>query len=247
MTRSTRLAAGLTLAALLAASAGSAVAADIAPLVAPSPTPVFNWAGGYVGLSGGYGWGDSTASTGAAFNIGNNGGTLGGQIGANFLFNNNFLLGVEGDLNWANISGSASVFHGGAKLEDIFSQIQAGEVATLNLIIKADVTGSLEAVTASLKKLEAHDGGGAKQDAGSQCGPVRQAAGFGRGGGGGGGGRGGFGAPASPYSDFYGAAGGESGYMASNPNWRAGDSCFTDDGYGRMRPCSAGYKAKQAK
>jgi len=54
----------------------------------------------------------------------------------------------------ANISGSASVFHGGAKLEDIFSQIQAGEVATLNLIIKADVTGSLEAVTASLKKLE---------------------------------------------------------------------------------------------
>lgn len=32
------------------------------------------------------------------------------------------------------------------------------------------------------------------------------------------------------------------GYMASNPNWRAGDSCFTDDGYGRYRPCSAGYK-----
>ena len=54
----------------------------------------------------------------------------------------------------ANISGSASAVHGGAKLEDIFSQIQAGEVATLNLIIKADVTGSLEAVTASLKRLE---------------------------------------------------------------------------------------------
>ncbi|MEO6628102.1 MAG: EF-Tu/IF-2/RF-3 family GTPase, partial [Aquihabitans sp.] len=54
----------------------------------------------------------------------------------------------------ANISGSASAVHGGAKLEDIFSQIQAGEVATLNLVIKADVTGSLEAVTSSLKKLE---------------------------------------------------------------------------------------------
>ena len=37
------------------------------------------------------------------------------------------------------------------------------------------------------------------------------------------------------------------GYKASNPNWRAGDSCFTDDGYGRYRPCSAGYKAKHAK
>jgi translation initiation factor IF-2 len=54
----------------------------------------------------------------------------------------------------ASISGSASVVHGGAKLEDIFSQIQAGEVATLNLIVKADVTGSLEAVVGSLKKLE---------------------------------------------------------------------------------------------
>ena len=37
------------------------------------------------------------------------------------------------------------------------------------------------------------------------------------------------------------------GYKTANPNWRAGDSCFTDDGYGRFRPCSAGYKAKYAK
>ena len=42
----------------------------------------------------------------------------------------------------------------GVKLEDIFSQIQAGEVATLNLLLKADVHGSLEAVTESLRKLE---------------------------------------------------------------------------------------------
>ncbi len=45
----------------------------------------------------------------------------------------------------------------GVKLEDIFSQIQAGEVARLNLIIKADVHGSLEAVTESLRKLERDD------------------------------------------------------------------------------------------
>ena len=42
----------------------------------------------------------------------------------------------------------------GVRLEDIFSQIQAGEVATLNLIIKADMHGSLEALTESLRKLE---------------------------------------------------------------------------------------------
>ncbi len=42
----------------------------------------------------------------------------------------------------------------GAKLEDIFEQIKRGEVATLNVIVKADVQGSLEAVTESLRKLE---------------------------------------------------------------------------------------------
>ncbi|HEV8410917.1 MAG TPA: glycosyl hydrolase, partial [Gemmatimonadaceae bacterium] len=55
---------------------------------------------------------------------------------------------------------------------------------------------------------------GSKQDAGPNCGPVRVAGG-GRGGGGGGGGRGGAAAPV--YSEFYGVAGGESGYIASNP------------------------------
>jgi translation initiation factor IF-2 len=48
----------------------------------------------------------------------------------------------------------ASVMSSGAKLEDIFAQIQAGEQASLNLVVKADVQGSLEAVTESLRKLE---------------------------------------------------------------------------------------------
>jgi translation initiation factor IF-2 len=52
-----------------------------------------------------------------------------------------------------NQRGDARVQRG-VKLEDIFTQIQAGEVATLNLVIKADVHGSLEAVTESLRKLE---------------------------------------------------------------------------------------------
>ena len=42
----------------------------------------------------------------------------------------------------------------GTKLEDIFAQIQSGEKAAVNLILKADVQGSLEAVTDSLRRLE---------------------------------------------------------------------------------------------
>jgi len=53
-----------------------------------------------------------------------------------------------------NIAADASAIKAGVKLEDIFEQIQKGEAATLNVILKADVTGSLEAVSESLRKLE---------------------------------------------------------------------------------------------
>ena len=39
------------------------------------------------------------------------------------------------------------------KLENMFEQMSEGEVQTLNLIVKADVQGSIEALTDSLEKL----------------------------------------------------------------------------------------------
>jgi translation initiation factor IF-2 len=57
----------------------------------------------------------------------------------------------------ASLGREAAVTGGGGRLEDIFEQIQQGEVATLNLVLKADVTGSLEALTEALRKLERDD------------------------------------------------------------------------------------------
>ena len=54
----------------------------------------------------------------------------------------------------ANMGRDSHALSGGARLEDIFDQIQRGEAATLNLIVKADAHGSLEAVTDGLRRLE---------------------------------------------------------------------------------------------
>ena len=53
------------------------------------------------------------------------------------------------------ISSANNAFAGTKKvsLDDLFSQIQAGEMKTLNIIVKADVQGSAEAVKASLEKI----------------------------------------------------------------------------------------------
>ena len=53
------------------------------------------------------------------------------------------------------VSQSSNAMPGTKKvsLEDLFSQIQAGEMKTLNLIVKADVQGSAEAVKSSLEKI----------------------------------------------------------------------------------------------
>jgi outer membrane immunogenic protein len=89
---------------------GAAAAADLpaapAPYYkAPVYAPAYNWSGFYLGINGGGGWGRSTWTTTGSFDT--SGGLVGGTIGYNYQMNQ-VVLGVEGDIDWANINGSTS-------------------------------------------------------------------------------------------------------------------------------------------
>lgn len=86
---------------------------EIAPVVVSH-----DWSGGYIGLFAGYGWGETVhadqiplpeASTGP---LAIDGWQVGLTAGANMQMDA-FVLGIEGDVAWANISGS----HGPAVFE----------------------------------------------------------------------------------------------------------------------------------
>jgi outer membrane immunogenic protein len=99
-----------------------ALAADLPPPAAPrapavyvpAVVPVYNWAGIYIGVNGGYGFGSSTwtdpnnlsgTTTSGSFNT--NGGLVGGTLGVNFQ-TGGLVLGVEGDIDWQSLKGSSS-------------------------------------------------------------------------------------------------------------------------------------------
>src|SRR5262250_3886401 len=78
---------------------GTAVAADLPPsppprapaAYVPAVPPVYNWAGVYVGINGGWGWGNAkyTANLVGGFpgttgSLHDNGGVVGGTLGVNF-------------------------------------------------------------------------------------------------------------------------------------------------------------------
>jgi outer membrane immunogenic protein len=110
---------------LLASSAlvfaGSAFAADLpvrmatkAPVVAAVP---YSWSGCYVGAHAGSGWGtadfydpfgDFTAAAGDTLRTRTQGALAGGQAGCNYQVASNWVVGIEGDISWANIKGDAT-------------------------------------------------------------------------------------------------------------------------------------------
>jgi len=93
---------------------GAANAADIArrqqamPVKAPVYMP-YNWTGLYVGINGGGGWGQSNWSgpVGSTGDFDISGAVVGGTVGYNWQMNQ-FVFGLEGDVDWSNIRGSSN-------------------------------------------------------------------------------------------------------------------------------------------
>jgi len=81
--------------------------------VAKAPPPMaqlFDWSGFYAGVSGGYGWGDSSHSEAGGLANGNHsadGWLFGGTVGYNWQAGQT-VLGVEGDWSWANLDGTGA-------------------------------------------------------------------------------------------------------------------------------------------
>jgi len=116
----------------LALTAGSALAADLPSRKGPPPAyvppPSFSWNGLYGGINIGYGFGNGDSVTGSqlwrtgtvagvvvggpSWNLPNDlsGVTGGGQIGYNYQITPLFVVGVEADIQAADIRSSASGF-----------------------------------------------------------------------------------------------------------------------------------------
>jgi outer membrane immunogenic protein len=102
------LVAGVALA--LGAGLVSANAADIQqrsmPTKAPAYVqPVYNWTGPYIGISGGYGWGNSDFSGVGGGSVDPSGGIFGATLGYNWQMGA-LVTGIEGDISWSGLRDS---------------------------------------------------------------------------------------------------------------------------------------------
>ena len=118
MRKSIRNAVGLFALVISATIATVSYAADLgppykapAPVTAPLP---YDWTGVYVGVNGGYAWGqnDPLSLISSAFDVqsfNTSGWLVGGTAGAQ-VQKGHAVVGAEIDLDWANITGTGSTF-----------------------------------------------------------------------------------------------------------------------------------------
>jgi outer membrane immunogenic protein len=110
----------LIAATLSLAATSQVLAADLPPPVAPPPRapaayipppPLFSWTGFYLGINGGYGFGQSSWSNPVfppgSGNFNTSGFLFGGTLGANYQIGS-FVIGLEGDGDWNDANGTST-------------------------------------------------------------------------------------------------------------------------------------------
>jgi outer membrane immunogenic protein len=140
------------IAALLAFGIANAAAEEMA--VPPSQfitarVPYLTWTGFYVGINGGFAWGNSSVTFSAndpaalagtcggagspkgqcinGVNFHRDGGVAGGQFGYNWQVNSHWLVGAEADYQWSNLDGSVN------------SSFRLGNVGATNMVASQTV------------------------------------------------------------------------------------------------------------
>jgi outer membrane immunogenic protein len=102
------LASGLLLAVLVTGAPAAAADMPVKAPPAPAPVSVPTWTGTYIGINGGFGWAttnhtDVFGVTTGSFN--QSGGMAGVTYGGNWQ-SGPYVLGFEGDFDWADIKGT---------------------------------------------------------------------------------------------------------------------------------------------
>jgi opacity protein-like surface antigen len=122
---------GIAALAAVVAGAGAAGAADLAvkaPVYKAPPVILSDWSGFYIGINGGYGWGDTKFDDDSDFlNTKPKGGLFGGHAGYNWQYGK-VVTGVEIDFDGASIKSTDILF---ANSDIIQSQtVKFDELAT---------------------------------------------------------------------------------------------------------------------
>jgi outer membrane immunogenic protein len=105
--------------------AGAASAADLpvrsappAPIIAAAP--IFTWTGFYVGVNAGYGWSNDDFDAFDAADVDDDGGFVGGaQVGYNYQIGS-FVVGLEGDIQYADFGRDGAFDFDGDGADDDF-------------------------------------------------------------------------------------------------------------------------------
>lgn len=83
-----------------------------------APAPVFSWTGFYVGVNGGYGWSKFTGTgTFGSDSVTAKGWLGGATVGYNYQIGR-FVIGAEGDFDWANVKYDTPLFAGTLTLKN---------------------------------------------------------------------------------------------------------------------------------